>query len=112
MAKVLILGEVEIPLDKEGYLRNLEDWSEEAATALALEEEIVLGTSHWEVLNLLRAFYKHHQISPANRALVKLVERELGKDKGRSIYLMKLFRGSPAKTASKIAGLPKPDNCL
>lgn len=112
MTKALILSGIKISLDKEGYLRNLEDWSEEAAVALALEEEITLEAPHWEVLNLLRAFYKRHQISPANRALVKLVERELGKDKGRSMYLMKLFRGSPAKTASKIAGLPKPDNCL
>jgi tRNA 2-thiouridine synthesizing protein E len=60
----------------------------------------------------LRAFYQRHQLSPATRALVNLVKRELGPDKGRSVYLMKLFGGSPAKTASKIAGLPKPLNCL
>ena len=28
------------------------------------------------------------------------------------IYLMSLFPGSPAKLGSKIAGLPKPENCL
>ena len=31
---------------------------------------------------------------------------------GKSIYLMSLFPGSAAKIGSKIAGLPKPDNCL
>jgi len=51
-------------------------------------------------------------LSPATRALISLVKRDLGKEKGRSVYLMKLFRGSPAKMASKLAGLPKPDNCL
>ncbi len=46
------------------------------------------------------------------RPLVKYCALKLGPDKGRSIYLMSLFPGSPAKLGSKIAGLPKPDNCL
>ncbi len=99
-------------LDKEGYLRELNDWNEEVAAYLAGQEDIKLGPSHWEVIKLLRSFYRRHQMSPATRALINLVKRELGPEKGRSVYLMKLFRGSPAKTASKIAGLPKPDNCI
>ena len=99
-------------VDKEGYLRELSDWNEEVAEYLALQEDIKLGASHWEVISLLRHFYRRHQVSPATRALINLVKRELGADKGRSVYLMRLFRGSPAKTASKIAGLPKPDNCI
>jgi len=102
----------DIALDKEGYLVELADWNEDVATSLASQEQITLGPSHWEVINLLRIFYNRHQMSPANRALVNLVKRELGIDKGKSVYLMKLFRGSPAKTASKISGLPKPENCL
>jgi tRNA 2-thiouridine synthesizing protein E len=46
------------------------------------------------------------------RILVKHVRSQLGEEKGNSIYLMQLFPGSPAKLASKLAGLPKPDNCL
>ena len=65
-----------------------------------------------EVIYLVRAFYQSHQIAPANRALVSLVRREFGADKGQSRYLMGLFGGSPAKTAAKVAGLPKPENCL
>lgn len=101
-----------IALDNEGYLKNLQDWNEEVAAELAAREDIILGPSHWEVLILLRKFYQRHHLSPATRALINLLKRELGPEKGRSVYLMKLFRGSPAKTASKIAGLPKPDNCL
>ena len=33
-------------------------------------------------------------------------------DKGNSIYLHKLFPGNPAKLAAKIAGLPRPTNCI
>ena len=46
------------------------------------------------------------------RPLVKYIGQELGKDKGSSLYLLSLFPGSPARLASKLAGLPKPDNCL
>jgi len=99
-------------VDKEGYLRELADWNEEVAEYLAQQEDIRLNASHWEVIKLLRNFYRRHQASPATRALINLMKRELGVDKGRSVYLMKLFRGSPAKTANKIAGLPKPDNCI
>lgn len=99
-------------LDKEGYLRELTDWNEGVAVLLAQQENINLGPAHWEVIKLLRSFYRRHQVSPATRALINLVKRELGPDKGKSVYLMKLFRGSPAKTANKIAGLPKPDNCI
>lgn len=102
----------DIALDKEGFLRDLNDWSEAVAVELARAENINLNPDHWEIIRLLRVFYNRHQIAPANRALVSLVKKELGADKGRSVYLMRLFRGSPAKTASKIAGLPKPDNCL
>ena len=99
-------------LDKEGYLRELTDWNEGVAALLAQQENINLGPAHWEVIKLLRSFYRRHQVSPATRALINLVKRELGPDKGKSVYLMELFRGSPAKTANKIAGLPKPDNCI
>ncbi|MCZ6459336.1 MAG: TusE/DsrC/DsvC family sulfur relay protein, partial [Gammaproteobacteria bacterium] len=37
---------------------------------------------------------------------------QLGAEKGTSIYLLKLFPGSPAKLLAKIAGLPRPTNCL
>ena len=112
MTDYLEVKSQKIALDKEGFLKSLQDWDEEVASQLAIEEGIKLGPAHWEVIKLLRKFYKRHQLSPATRALISLVKKELGKDKGRSVYLMKLFKGSPAKTASKIAGLPKPDNCL
>jgi tRNA 2-thiouridine synthesizing protein E len=112
MTNYLEVRDYKVALDNEGYLKNLEDWNEEIAAELAAQEDIVLGPSHWEILNLLRKFYQRHHLSPATRALISLVKRDLGKEKGRSVYLMKLFRGSPAKMASKLAGLPKPDNCL
>ncbi|WP_288129215.1 TusE/DsrC/DsvC family sulfur relay protein [Microbulbifer sp.] len=101
-----------IPLDKEGFLRNLDDWSPEIAEAIAAQEGIELTPDHWDVIRLLQAFYREFELSPAMRPLVKYVGQHLGADKGRSIFLMQLFPPSPAKIGSKIAGLPKPTNCL
>jgi tRNA 2-thiouridine synthesizing protein E len=101
-----------IALDEEGYLLNLDDWTEELALSLAKKESLELTEPHWEIIHLLRNFYQKFEVSPAMRPLVKAVTKELGPEKGKSIYLMKLFPGSPPKLAAKIAGLPKPANCI
>lgn len=108
---IKINGEI-IEVDQDGYLKNLQEWTPQIATAIALQENIQLSEDHWEIIYLLQAFYREFQISPAMRALVKYTEKKLGQDKGKSIYLMSLFPPSPAKIASKIAGLPRPANCL
>lgn len=110
--RYLSLDEKNIPLDPEGFLVNMEDWSPEVAERLAEEEGIVLGEEHWEVLRVLRDFYARFEQAPAMRPLVKAVRQALGPDKGRSMHLMKLFPGSPAKVGARLAGLPKPTNCL
>lgn len=93
-------------------MQNVEDWDPEVAQVLASAEGISLSEAHWEILDLLRDYYSTYDSSPAMRALVKFCRLRLGDEKGRSIYLLKLFPGSPAKIGSKIAGLPKPANCL
>lgn len=98
--------------DKEGFLLDPAQWTPEIAEHLADEEGLVLTPAHWEVINALRDFYQEYQTAPAMRILVKVVRNRLGEEKGNSIYLMQLFPGSPAKLASKFAGLPKPANCL
>lgn len=98
--------------DSEGFLRELEQWTPDVARQIAAAEQLELSDAHWELIDLLRQYYREFDSSPAMRPLVKYCRLKLGADKGRSIYLMTLFPGSPAKIGSKIAGLPKPDNCL
>ncbi|QEI12186.1 TusE/DsrC/DsvC family sulfur relay protein [Cellvibrio japonicus] len=107
-----VVNNLEIPTDDDGYLLNLADWTPQVAEALAEQEQLVLTQAHWEILNLLRDFYRTYELSPAMRALVKHTAKTLGEEKGRSLYLLQLFPPSPAKIASKIAGLPRPTNCL
>ena len=82
------------------------------ARLLASKDEVVLDDSHWEIMHLLRDFYARTEVAPAMRPFVKLVRDQLGAEKGSSIYLMELFGSSPAKTAAKWSGLPRPTNCL
>jgi tRNA 2-thiouridine synthesizing protein E len=99
-------------LDKEGFLLDLRLWDRDLATKIAESEGIKLSNEHFVILHLARDFYQDFDISPEMRPLVKWVKKHLGKDKGNSIYLMSLFPNSPAKLVSKIAGLPKPLNCI
>lgn len=99
-------------LDNDGFLVHLDDWNPSIAMQLAQTEDIQLTDAHWEVLNALREFYQAFEISPAMRPLTKYLKQQLGAEKASSIYLLTLFPGSPAKIAAKIAGLPRPENCL
>ncbi|WP_372821114.1 TusE/DsrC/DsvC family sulfur relay protein [Pseudomonas parafulva] len=108
----LTVGDRSIALDKDGFLVDLQDWSHEVAQALAAREAIALTPDHWEVLELLRQFYDEYQLSPATRSLIKYTALKLGPDKGNSPHLNRLFNGTPAKLAAKLAGLPKPTNCI
>ena len=103
---------IKVPLDPEGFLVNLSDWTPEIATKIAYQEGIELTAAHWEVIHCLQAFYSEFDLAPAMRPLCKYIAQKLGKEKSGSIYLLRLFPGSPAKYGAKIAGLPKPENCL
>lgn len=103
---------MQLEIDKDGYLKHLADWTPAAAEWLAQSVNVRLGNDHWEVINALRAFYADTGVSPAMRILVKIVKQRVSLEKGNSIHLLTLFPGSPAKLAAKIAGLPRPTNCL
>ncbi|MGD9661441.1 MAG: TusE/DsrC/DsvC family sulfur relay protein [Porticoccaceae bacterium] len=99
-------------IDEEGFLINPADWDTTFARETASSEGIDLTAERWQLVEQTRAFYNDYGFSPSMRPLVKYIGMNLGADKGKSIYLMKLFPPSPAKILSKLAGLHKPKNCL
>jgi len=103
---------VQVGTDKEGYLLNLADWSKPVAEQLAAAEDITLNDQCWEIIHLLREVYTQYQHTPITRVFVKMMGEKLGKEKGRSLYLLKLFPETPMRKACKIAGLPRPTNCF
>lgn len=101
-----------IETDPQGYLVNLDDWSEELANSLAEKDELELTDAHWEVIGMIRDFYQQNGTAPAMRVLVKLAKKTLGPSKGDSKYLYSLFPYGPGKQAARYAGLPKPTGCV
>lgn len=112
MTNILQIKGQQVKLDKHGYLQELGDWDQSVAEALALKEDINLNADHWNVISLLRNFHQQSGLIPSTRVLVKLIAKELGDEKGKSVYLMSLFPGTPLKSLCKIAGLPRPINCV
>lgn len=98
-------------LDKEGFLIDLAAWDPGLAEQIADQETVLMTEAHWSVIKVLREFYQETGISPAMRPFVKLIRTRVSEPLGSSIELMKMFGPSPARTAAKIAGLPKPPNC-
>jgi tRNA 2-thiouridine synthesizing protein E len=106
------LGFCDLELDKNGYLADPSIWTIEIAKLFAEQDQLVLTDDHWQVINYVRNFYNEFNKSPSIRPLVKYLAKQLGEEKGNSIFLMMLFPGGPAKQATKIAGLPKPARCI
>jgi TusE/DsrC/DsvC family sulfur relay protein len=102
----------QIEVDEDGYIQNLDDWSEDVAKHIAGIEQVEMTDAHWEVVNFLRDYYEEYQIAPAIRVLTKAAKKSMGPEKGNSQYLYELFPYGPAKQACKIAGLPKPTGCI
>ena len=102
----------DIQLNNDGHLVDYSGWNKLVGEELAKTEGITLTASHWEIIYLIQDFYKETDTVPESRPLSNLISTKLDKEKSRSIYLMKLFGGTPAKVIAKIAGLPKPTNCI
>jgi tRNA 2-thiouridine synthesizing protein E len=100
------------PVDEEGFLENLGDWTKEIAVEMAKGDDIDLSDEHWEVIDFLREYYEEYQIAPAVRVLTKAIGKKMGKDKGNSKYLYSLFPYGPGKQGCRFAGLPKPTGCI
>ncbi|MEM7217519.1 MAG: TusE/DsrC/DsvC family sulfur relay protein [Pseudomonadota bacterium] len=99
-------------VDEAGFLLNRGDWTPEVAAQLAAERGIELTAIARAVLLTVRDFHARTDVSPAMRPLVKLLRETHGQDVGNSIFLHQTFGESPAKEIARLAGLPKPTNCL
>lgn len=51
--------------DKEGYLKNLSDWSDDVALLLAQHAGISLNDEHWQLIYLVQRFYERFEVTTA-----------------------------------------------
>lgn len=99
-------------LDDDGHLKDHNIWSHAHAQALADSLGVVLDKRHFEILYAVRTFYDSFGHPPATRALVKFIQNQVDENLDNAT-LQKLFAtGLIARHINRIAGLPKPANCL
>lgn len=96
-----------IETDANGYLANIEDWSEDVAKAIAETEGVELTDKHWDLINFLRDEYVNNGGNqPNTRAIIKAMGDKWGsKPDQRALY--ELFPKDPSKQGGRIAGLPE-----
>jgi TusE/DsrC/DsvC family sulfur relay protein len=100
------LDGVDVTVNDEGFFEDPSQWTEPMAAELARESGIdELNDRHWQVIRFMRAEYFEKGTGPTVRVL--------GKTSGVTVKeLYQLFPKGPAKTAARIAGIPKPRGCI
>lgn len=102
----------DIETDPQGYLANLDDWTEDVANYLSHEDSLELTDRHWLVINWIRNYYQENGMAPNLRIMQKSIGADLGDEYAEKKYLFDLFPYGPAKQAARYAGMPKPTGCV
>jgi TusE/DsrC/DsvC family sulfur relay protein len=99
-----VLAGKTISVTEEGFMTDFSQWDKSIGDAIAAENSITLTPRHWEVLDYIQTEYKNE---------VPLSIRKIGKSGIVDIKeFYQLFPLAPLKTATKIAGIPKPVSCI
>ena len=102
----------DIETDAEGFLANLDDWSEDVAKTLSQQDQLELSDKHWQVINWIRDYYAENATAPNLRVMAKTIGNNLGEEFADKKFLFDLFPYGPAKQAARYAGMPKPTGCV
>jgi TusE/DsrC/DsvC family sulfur relay protein len=95
---------VTVDVTEEGYMTNPSHWTKEIAVEIAKEEKIVLTDQHFAIMDFLR-----NRFNSGDALSIRSINHS-GVIDVKTFY--QLFPGAPLKKATKIAGLPKPSNCI
>ena len=105
-SRTVRVGNREVATDAEGYLLDLDEWSEDFARALAKEEGLELTPRHWELIGFLREYYQTHGVQAQVRAMVRHFSECWGTEAGSNHALHEMFPiGGPQKQGNRLAGL-------
>jgi dissimilatory sulfite reductase related protein len=95
---------IDIAFDKEGYFIDSLQWNNDIAIVMAREEGLILTERHLAVLTYMRdRYFQAKKVSLRNINHSGIVTL-------KDFYAM--FPGAPLRTASRLAGLPKPESCV
>jgi tRNA 2-thiouridine synthesizing protein E len=101
-----------LALDQDGHLVDYTLWDEDIAQQLANSLDLQLEAWHLEVLHAVREFYQQFGHSPATRPLIKFLMKTVSPEINNAILQERFNTGLVARHLSRLAGVPKPANCL
>lgn len=103
---------IDLELDQDGHLVDYTIWNETVAQQLAQSLDLELTTWHFEILQAVRQFYAQFGHSPATRPLIKFLMKTVSSDINNAVLQDQFKTGLVARHLSRLAGIPKPANCL
>ena len=107
-SKTIVHKQREIHRDKNGYLLNPLDWSQEVAELIAQEEGLTITEKHMDIIVHLRdRFFNFNEDQPNTRNILKAMQEQWGDKKLSSKDLYDLFPQDPSKQGGRFAGLPE-----
>ena len=102
-----------VELDKDGHLCDYTIWTPALAQHLADTLDVRLNSEHLEILQQVRTFFTKFNHAPSTRPLIKWLQQCLPEYDISNQKLQQLFNtGLVARHVNRLAGLPKPPNCL
>ena len=108
-----ITAALKVELDQDGHLCDHTIWTPAIAQQLANSLEVIINAEHLAILQQVRAFFVKFNHAPATRPLIKWLQQTLPEHDISNQKLQQLFNtGLVARHVNRLAGLPKPPNCL
>ncbi|MGD0640679.1 MAG: TusE/DsrC/DsvC family sulfur relay protein [Roseiarcus sp.] len=92
-------------VDKEGYLVDPSEWTEDWARETALASGVALTEEHWDAIRFMRKFHDEHQVAADARFVMRHLKEAHGASRNR---LFELFPFGYPGQACKIAGMRRP----
>lgn len=99
-------------LDQDGHLVDYTLWNQEVAQTLAHSLDLELTVWHFDILAAVRQFYAQYGHSPSTRPLIKFLMKTVNPEINNAVLQEKFNTGLVARHLSRLAGVPKPANCL
>lgn len=100
-----------IECNEQGFLCNLDDWSEDVSSELAKRDGLDLFVDHWELIWYFRDYYEENLSNPTMHTVIRTLGHKGDKFHDQKEYekhIYKLFPSDPVHEVCKLAGLPMP----
>ena len=95
--------------DEAGYLVDPNDWDEDIARHIAMEEGVTLSEEHWAVLRFMRDFLEQKGVAADARFVFRFLAATHGESQSEANRrFFSLFPYGYVKQACKIAGMRQP----